>query len=107
VETSLLRITRNTSPGSRFRDKAAGLRDTRLDARDLTIKLLLVNELENFADPRPGRQSQREQMAPEQQRRGRMMLDAERARTFEEPVHRSAVEVAGTAETVGARHACE
>src|SRR6185369_1868110 len=107
AEMSLPRTTRNTSPGSRFRNNTAGFLDPRLDARDLAVKLLLVNELEYFADPRSGREPKREQMAAEQQRCGRMVLDAERTRALEEPIHRTAVEVSRAAETVGARHARE
>src|SRR5262245_47915376 len=104
---SLPRTTRNTSLGSRFRNNATRFLDPRLDARDLAVKLLLVNDLEYFADPRSGREPKREQMAAEQQRCGRMMLDAERTRALQEPIHRTAVEVSRAAETVGARHTRE
>src|SRR5262245_16615854 len=104
---SLPRTTRLTSPGRRLRNEPAGFLDPRLDARHLTVKLLLVNELEDFADPRSGRESEGKQMAAEQQWCGRLMFDAERTRSFEEPVHRTAVEVSRAAQTVGARHARE
>src|ERR1041384_7890660 len=42
-------------------------------------------------------------MASEEQRRRWSMLDAERPRALDEPVHRRAVEVAAAAETVRAR----
>src|SRR5262249_50830818 len=92
AETFRPRTTRNTLPGRRFRNDPASLFDPRLDARHLAVKLLLVYELENFADPRPWREPEREQMPAKQQRCRRMMLHPERARTFEEPVHRRAVE---------------
>src|SRR5262245_37075709 len=104
---SLPRTTRPTSPGRRLRNEPASFLDPCLDTRHLTVKLLLVNKLEDFADPRPGGEPEREQMAAEQQGCGRMVLDAECARPFEEPVHRTAVEVSRAAETVGARHAGE
>ena len=43
---------------------------------------------------RPGLEAEREQVAAEQDRRRRAVLDAERARALEEPVHRRAVELA-------------
>ena len=61
------------------------------------VQLLFVDRLQDLADPRTRLQAEREQVPAEQDRRRRAMLDAERARALEEPVHRGAVELSGLA----------
>src|SRR5688572_10528419 len=78
-----------------------------LNGPDFPIKLLLVDLPENFAHSRPRGQPEFEQMTSEKQRWRWLMLDAKRARAVEEPVHRRAVEIAGSAQTIGARQPCE
>ena len=62
------------------------------DRRDLSVELFLVDLLENLADARARRQTKLQQVTAEEQRRRRLVLDAERARALEKPVHRRAVE---------------
>ena len=71
--------------------------DRLIQVGDRAVHLLFVDRLQDLADARTGFQAQREQMTPEQDRRRRAMLDAERSRALEKPVHRGAVEGAGLA----------
>src|SRR5256885_1774644 len=69
--------------------------DRLLESRDRAVHLLLVYGFQNLADARARLHAEREQVPAEENRRRRPMLDAERARSLEEPVHRGAVEAAG------------
>src|SRR5207302_1840872 len=67
-----------------------------IEVGDGAVELLFVDGLENLADSRPWLQPEREHMPSEEYRRGWTMLDAERSRAVEKPVHRGAIETAGT-----------
>ena len=70
---------------------------------NFAIELPLENLLEDLAHARPGRDAERDEMAAQDDRLGRRVLDTERARTFDEPVHRGAIERTGSAVTVRLR----
>src|SRR5206468_12066120 len=63
-----------------------------LHIRHPSLKLLFVHRSQNLADARARVHAEREQMTPEQNRRRRTMLDAERASALQKPVHCLAVE---------------
>src|SRR5262249_10561117 len=72
----------------------------------LVVELLLVDDLQHLADAWPRFHPELEHVAAEQNRRRRFVLDPERARAREEPVHRRAIEGAGAAAfAVGLRDA--
>src|SRR5207253_609627 len=78
-----------------------------VERRNLPIQLPLVDLLEDFAHSGARVNAELEQMpSHEQWLRGRV-LDAERPRALEEPVHGRAVEGAGAAEAIGLRDAGE
>ena len=52
---------------------------------------------------RPGRDAERQRCRPSTRRARRLMLDAQRTRALEEPIHRGAVERAGAARAIGLR----
>src|SRR5439155_17939736 len=60
--------------------------DRFVEVGDPSIHLQLVDDFQDLADARAGLHAELEQMPPEQNRRGRTMLDAERSRALEEPV---------------------
>ena len=74
--------------------------DTFLDGRDLAVELTLVDLLQQRAHARTRRDAEIDQVAAEQQRPGRLVLDAEAPRLLEKPVHRRAVECARPSEAV-------
>src|SRR3989449_3309897 len=82
--------------------------DSLLECRDPSVELLLVDGLQDLADTRARLEPELEDVAPEQDRRGRAMLDAERPRALEEPVHRRAIELSRLAAlAIGLRDACQ
>src|SRR5689334_16806219 len=99
VETCRRTTTRSTSR----REQAARRGNPFIDGRDFAVELLFIDQFQNLANARTRCEPQRQEMATEQQRRGRSMLDAERAGPLDEPVHRGAIEVARSPEAVGAR----
>src|SRR6202163_3387355 len=78
--------------------------DRVFEIRDRPIELLFVDRPQNLSQARTWRETECEQVPPEQHRRGGAMLDAQRSRPIEKPVHRRAVECPWTAaKTVGFR----
>ena len=65
--------------------------------RDLAVELLFVHRLQNLAHAAARLDTEREQVAAEENRRRRAVLHTERARAIEKPVHGRAVEAAGLA----------
>src|SRR5450755_2086625 len=68
--------------------------DGLFERRDRAVHLLFVDRFQDFSDARAGYEAQGEEMAAEQDRLGRPMLDTQRAGALEKPVHRGAVELA-------------
>src|SRR3954447_20190844 len=82
--------------------------DRLLERGHLIVELLLVDDFQDLADARSGFHPELEHMTAEQNRRRRPMLDAERARALDKPVHRGAIEAAGPAPfAIGLRNARE
>src|SRR5687767_7959341 len=74
---------------SRFLDPFA-------DVRDRSVELLLVDLLQDFADPRARLEAKLQQMPSQEQRRRWLMLDAQSPGAFDEPIHCRAVERSGS-----------
>src|SRR5262249_8527414 len=82
--------------------------DRLLERGHLIVELLFVHQLQHFADARSRFHPELEHVAAEQNRRRRPMLDAERSRALEKPIHRRAVELSGPAAlAVRLRDACQ
>src|SRR3954470_7954354 len=87
---------------SALRDHFPRRRDRLFEIGDVSVHLLFIDGLQDFTNTRAGFQTEFEDVASEQQRRGRAMLHAEAAGAVQEPVHRFASEGAWLpAEAVG------
>src|SRR5690242_20337811 len=82
-------------------------RDAVLERRYRSVQLLLVDLAQDGADARPRRQPKREKVTSLDDWLWRRMLDPQQLRALEEPVHRRAVEIPGSAEAVRFGHAGE
>ena len=60
--------------------------------RERAVELPLVKRVEQSSESRTWLHAERQQVPPQNERRRRRVLDAERARALDEPVHRGAVE---------------
>src|SRR5207248_510597 len=82
--------------------------DCLVERHDLSIELLFVHRSKDLAHSRSRFQAQFEQVSAEEKRSRSAMLDAERPRALEKPVHGRAIELAGlAAETVRFRESRE